>query len=137
MAGNGLNGIAGASYAPIKRKSLLALAARTSTTTGSAVSSVLGPERTLVKERTAGRQLGVWLKVTAAAAGTLDLAIQGSDDGTTWVTMTPREGAWTQVTTTPGQQFRTFHGPLPRFIRAVGTQATSPNHTYSVEADLQ
>lgn len=131
------NNVKEGTYAPIKRKVLLASAARTSTTTGSAVTATLGAERTMQKERLAGRQFGVWLKVTAAAAGTLDLSIQGSDDGTTWVTMVPREGGWTQVTTTPGTQYRTYHGPMPKFVRAVGTQATSPNHTYSVEMDVQ
>lgn len=140
MGGNlpvGMSRAGGVAYSPIKRKTLLASAARTATATGNAVTSTLGAERYMQKERVSASQFAVWLIVTAAAAGTLDLTIQGSDDDTNWVTMTPREGAWTQVTTTPGRQMRTYNGPVPRFLRAVGTAASSPNHTYEVIIDLQ
>lgn len=121
--------------AEFKTVTLLASAARTSTTTGDPVSTLKGPAKVITGESDGfnGTMLVV-LNVTAAAAGTLDLTIEGSiDNGTTWVTLAPAS-SWTQVTTTPGKQSRTYAGPIPPMIRAVGTQATTPNHTYSVTA---
>lgn len=114
---------------------LLASAQRTSTATGSSVSTAITtyPGTGITLGVTQG--MTVFLSVTAAAAGTLDLTIEGSPDGTIWATLTPN-AAWTQVTTSTGTQSRYYVGPVPPYIRAKGTQATSPNHTYSVKAVL-
>lgn len=117
---------------------LLASAARTATATGSAVST--GGTNKPISGSQSGftRHMAVFLYTTAAVAGTLDLTIEGSlDGGTTWQTLTA-SSAWTQVATTAsvGIQTRRYEGPLPPHIRAVGTAASSPNHTYSVKAVL-
>lgn len=119
-----------------KTVTLLASAARTATATGSAVST--GKANKPITGETSGftRHMQVFLDASAAAAGTLDLTVEGSTDGgTTWFTLTPAS-AWTQVTTTPGKQVRRYEGPIPPQIRAVGTAASTPNHTYSVTALL-
>lgn len=117
-----------------KTLTLLASAARTATTTGDAVSTAKATKVITQSAEGFNRSMLVVLSATAAAAGTLDLTIEGSlDGGTTWATLTP-SAAWTQVTTTPGKQSRRYDGPIPALIRAVGTAATSPNHTYSVTA---
>lgn len=110
---------------PAESMVLLAAAARTASITGATMRANLGPFQIADRQRMAPMQMGVYLDVTAAAAGTLDLTVQGSWDGTNWFTMTPREGAWTQVTTSPSRQYRTYHGPIPPFVRAVGTAASS------------
>jgi hypothetical protein len=115
---------------------LLAAAARTSTATGSSVGT--GSSNKPITESQSGytRHMQVFLDVTAAASGTLDLTIEGSvDGGTTWIPLTA-SSAWTQVTTSVSEQVRRYDGPIPPVIRAVGTGASTPNHTYSVRALL-
>ena len=115
---------------------LLASAARTATATGTAVGT--GSSNKPITDSQSGytRHMQVFLDVTAAAAGTLDLTIEGSvDGGTTYIPLTA-SAAWTQVTTSVSEQVRRYEGPIPPQIRAVGTAASTPNHTYSVRALL-
>lgn len=115
---------------------LLAAAQRTATATGAAVGTGKALKPITQDAEGFNRQMQVFLNCTAAAAGTLDLTIEGSiDGGVTFFTLAPAS-AWTQVTTTPGKQCRRYEGPIPALIRAVGTAATSPDHTYSVTALL-
>lgn len=121
-----------------KTVTLLASAARTATATGSAVATGHTIKPITGDQEGYTRHMNVFLYTTAAVAGTLDLTIEGSlDGGTTWQTLTA-SAAWTQVTTTAsvGIQVRRYEGPIPPHIRAVGTAATSPDHTYSVKALL-
>jgi len=117
---------------------LLALAARTATGTGTGVST--GSEGT--QPITGGsdgftRHMLVFLSCTAAAGGTLDISIEGSmDGGTTYVPLTP-SSPWVQVLAAgTSEQARRYDGPLPALIRALGTGASTPDHTYSVTAVL-
>lgn len=115
---------------------LLASAARTATATGSGVGTGAGNKPITDSQSGFTRHMQVFLDVTAAAAGTLDLTIEGSvDGGTTYIPLTA-SAAWTQVTTSVSEQVRRYEGPIPPLIRAVGTAASSPNHTYSVRALL-
>lgn len=119
-----------------KTVTLLASAQRTATATGDAVRTTTGPVKVITGDTAKGptRHMQVFLDVSAAAAGTLDLTIEGKVNGT-WFTLTPAS-AWTQVTTTPGKQARRYDGPIPSEIRAVGTAASTPDHTYTVSAVL-
>jgi hypothetical protein len=58
------------------------------------------------------------LEVTAAdgTLPTLDVIVQHSVDGDTWATL----GGFTQVTTTPGSETKTF-GPCSQYIRGKAT----------------
>lgn len=119
-----------------KTVTLLASAQRTSTGTGSAVSTLISTQPVSGTSEGLTRHMMVFLDVTAAAAGTLDLTIEGRFTPTgNWVTLTP-SAAWTQVTTSASEQVRRYDGPLPNEIRALGTAATSPDHTYGVYAVL-
>jgi hypothetical protein len=115
---------------------LLASAARTATATGDAVSTTFRTEPITGETEGYTRHMMVFLDVTAAAAGTLDLTIEGRVTGSdNWIPLTPAS-AWTQVTTSVSEQVRRYDGPIPNEIRAVGTAASTPNHTYSVKAVL-
>ena len=117
---------------------LLAAAARTATATGSSTSTLNGPTNVITGGGTKGftRHMQVFLDVTVATSGTLDLTIEGSvDGGATWIPLTA-SAAWTQVTTSVSEQVRRYEGPIPPLIRAVGTGASTPIHTYSVRALL-
>lgn len=119
-----------------KTVTLLASAARTATATGTAVSTGVRSNGATGATDGFTRHLHVFLNVTAASSGTLDLTIEGSvDGGTTYFTLTPAS-AWTQVTTSTGKQVRRYEGPIPPLIRAVGTAASTPSHTYEVKALL-
>lgn len=115
---------------------LLASAARTATATGTGVGT--GSSNKPITDSQSGytRHMQVFLDVTVATSGTLDLTIEGSvDGGTTWIPLTA-SAAWTQVTTSVSEQVRRYEGPIPPLIRAVGTGASTPVHTYSVRALL-
>jgi hypothetical protein len=119
---------------------LLASAARTATATGSAVPTGYSNQPGYNITLGLSQEMLVFLNVTVATSGTLDLSIQGSFDNSTWYTMSPLIGsgsaAWNQVTTSTGAQARRFAGPLPTYVRALGTGASTPIHTYSVLAVL-
>jgi hypothetical protein len=68
----------------------------------------------------------------AAASGTMTLTIEGSANGTTgWAVVTG--GTFTAVAQTASKQVRTLSkDDIPRYIRAVGTIASSGTTTYSV-----
>jgi hypothetical protein len=117
-----------------KLVTLLSSSQRTSTTTGSAVSTLFKTNSITGDTEGYTRHMNVFLSVTAAAAGTLDLTIEGKVNGV-WIPLSP-SSAWTQVTTSVSEQVRRYEGPIPDEIRAVGTQATSPDHTYEVNALL-
>ena len=115
---------------------LLASAARTATATGTGVGT--GSSNKPITDSQSGytRHMQVFLDVTVATSGTLDLTIEGSvDGGTTWIPLTA-SATWTQVTTSVSEQVRRYEGPIPPLIRAVGTGASTPVHTYSVRALL-
>lgn len=80
---------------------------------------------------TYGHEMAAYLNVGAAAAGTLNVKIQESDDNSAF---TDISGAtFTQVTTSVATQTIYFQ-TRKRYIRAVGTAGSTPNHTYSVVA---
>lgn len=120
----------------IKEVTLLASAARTATATGSSTGTGKANRPITGDTEAFARHMQVFLNVTAAASGTLDLTVEGSlDGGTTWFTLTP-SSAWNQVTTGTGKQVRRYEGPIPSLIRAVGTAGGGPSHTYAVTAVL-
>jgi hypothetical protein len=113
---------------------LLASAARTATATGSWISTAISTQPVSAITIGLSRHMHVFLNVSAASSGTLDLTIEGSvDGGTTAFTLTAAS-AWTQVTTSTSKQVRRYEGPIPPLVRAVGTGASTPVHTYSVHA---
>lgn len=115
---------------------LLASAARTATATGTGVSTTIANNGITGDQSGFTRHMQVFLDVTVATSGTLDLTIEGSvDGGTTYIPLTA-SAAWTQVTTSVSEQVRRYEGPIPPLIRAVGTGASTPVHTYSVRALL-
>lgn len=121
--------------AKTKTVTLLSSSQRTSTGTGSATSTKIKNNVITSGDEQYTKALIV-LDVTAAAAGTLDLTIEGrTSSSANWVTLTP-SSAWTQVTTSVSEQVRTYEN-LPQEIRALGTAASSPDHTYSVTAHFE
>lgn len=113
---------------------LLASATRTATATGSWVSTAISQQPISAITIGLNRHMHVFLNVTTATSGTMDLTIEGSlDGGTTAFTLTAAS-AWTQVTTATGKQVRRYEGPIPPLVRAVGTAASTPSHVYTVHA---
>lgn len=118
---------------------LRASAASSATATGGWLSTAISSQPISAITIGLNRQMQVFLNVTAAATGTLDLTIEGSlDGGTTAFTLQPLAGsaasAWTQVTTATSKQSRRYEGPIPPLVRYVGTIASSGVYTYSVHA---
>ena len=105
---------------------LMAPAVRTATTNGAAV-DVTDYE---------GVGLVLLTSTAEASTGTMDLSLQDSDDGSTnFNTITPLDGAWTQVTNAgTSQQARRYDiSGCKKFIRAVQTVGGgSPSATASV-----
>lgn len=88
----------------------------------------------------AGRQFNEYnhgtmlVDCTSADAGTLDVHVQVSHDGTTWYDLYDTAGNLVnvpQITTTVASYAVAFIF-AGGYVRARGVQAASPNHTYSV-----
>lgn len=128
----GYTSIVPAMAQPVKEVILRNSANATATQTGSAVPTVIRQSAISQPSECYGGMM-VYLAVTAAASGTLDLTMQGSNDNSNWSTLNPN-AAWTQVTTAASYQFRNYPAPLPKYIRYVGTGASTPDHTYGIRA---
>lgn len=121
-----------------KTTTLRAAATNTYTAAGTATGSTIALAKrynsVTDSSDTYGKEMIVFLNCTAAS-GALDVKMQGSPTaGGTFTDLTPAS-AWTQVTTAASHQTRTYLGPIPPYIRYMGTSAgSSCSYTYSMTA---
>lgn len=119
--------------ANVRFHELAALAARTTNSNGSTFDTVLENYGTVV--RSTAKNVSVQLRTTAktGTSPTLTVLLQGSADGTNWMTV----GSMTVVNDTAvSSEHKTFTGPMPRYLRAAWTFGGSgtPGYTFEVKA---
>lgn len=120
---------------PSRKATLIAAAARTGSFTGSRVAT--GAPNVTSSGPVSYNPTGALLELTGTcAAGTVDVTIEGSEDGTTWFPLT-LSSAFTQVTTVAAtqSQSRYLQAPvLPTHIRGIFTGGGGPNYNLKLEA---
>lgn len=77
--------------------------------------------------------LTILTEITTRTAGTITASLQGSNDETTWVEMVAMFSAVSAAT----DQWDEKAAPLPKYVRVLVTQATSPDFVWGMKMNCK